>query len=156
QQKIMEAFIQEQQNEKSKLKYQHLGEVCREIIDVSIKDFQVTWKSEREFERKNPRQDAKQGYAFFLTYLSVMLKFYHHVEGKSSIEIYQQLIEKKIFHPEFGEQLLWAWREVQALRYRLQVFYQEGHHAFITSKEKEGKSEAVYVLNATESSTLSQ
>ena len=102
------------------------------------------------------RQDAKKGYGFFLTYLAVMLKFYHGVEGESTQTIWQGLVQAGKLPAKLGEQLAWASREIQALRYRLQCLYGEGRQNFIIVQDECVGEEVIYPLTPIEEATLSQ
>ena len=102
------------------------------------------------------RQDAKKGYGFFLTYLAVMLKFYHGVEGESTQTIWQGLVQAGKLSAKLGEQLAWASREIQALRYRLQCLYGEGRQNFIIVQDECVGEEVIYPLTPIEEATLSQ
>ncbi len=110
-----------------KIKYANISEVCREIIFVSVNDFEMTWQ--KEINAQN-RGDAKKGYSFFITYLALILKFQFNIEGKSTLEILQGLINQCILPKDLGNKCKDAWKKVQMLRYRTQMFYEGGHHDF--------------------------
>ena len=99
-----------------------LSSAFRKILFVSVADYETTWEKE---VGADDRQDAKKGYGFFLTYLAVMLKFYHGVEGESTQTIWQGLVQAGKLPAKLGEQLAWASREIQALRYRLPNVFME-------------------------------
>ena len=131
-----------------KIKYANISEVCRDILFVSVKDYERTWQAQSE----TPQQyDVKEGYAFFLTYLAVMLKLHFGVEGQGSVATFQALIAKNLIDAKMGEKIIEAWRQVQFLRFRTQSFYQDGRHDFSSTP-----SEDLYCLNLEEERLLKQ
>ena len=141
------------------LRRNDLSGIFYKLLLVSVNEYKKTWKDERG---ESDRHDVKKGYGFFLTYLAVMLKFYHGVKGDSAQAIWTALIDHKKIEEKLGHALARASREIQALRYRTQFFYADGRQDFQSKKtpqKESGKSkerEKIYRLTGKEEKTLTE
>jgi len=80
-----------------------LPDIFHKLLLVSVENYDKSWSKEGKYQQS--QLDIKEGYGYFLTYLGVMLKFYHDVVGNSTQEIWKSLISTKKIDPDLGNSL---------------------------------------------------